>query len=1223
MWICQLNVTANITLPKDDATHWVEFEAPAGPQGPEGPIGPQGPQGLQGIAGSQGPQGDTGPAGPQGLQGPIGATGPQGPAGADGISVQWLGSLISQPITASVNQAYYNSSDGKAYIYDGDSWEIITQDGLNGVNGNNGVSISWAGSLASAPPTALNKAYYNTTDKKSYIWDGDSWEILAQDGAEGPEGTIADGSLGEMLVHNGTTWAATGAISYKSDTVGIGVNAPISRLIVQGESTALPEDPIFEVKNKDGKVVFGVYNEGVRVYVDDSPTAKGAKGGFAVGGLTNQTKEGGLEYFRITPDSARIYIKDTITPKGAKGGFAVGGLTNQTKGSRVSYLKITPDSARIYVNEVNSTKGAKGGFAVGGLTNQTKNTTARDLFFITPDSARIYIKDTVPTKGAKGGFAVGGLTNQTKRITDNYLYIHRDSSRIYIDDDVTSKGAKGGFAVGGLTNQTKGGKANFMNIQTKSDTINPSEPRILWYPIKNAFLVGQVLIESPDSVGTNSTSTGYESKAKGGWSQAFGYQSKARGQYSTAIGYKAIANSDYSFAFGDSVLAIGLNSYSLGKHALASGSTSFAFGEGVSALAPYSYAFGKGSSSIASYSISMGNEAIAEGFSSYAFGESSHAYNQYSYAIGRGAETKGDYSFALGTLSTANGVSSYAFGDGSTTASTASNSFAFGKIAIANGVSSYAFGDGSSTASAASNSFAFGRGAKADGLGSYAFGSSGVDSAGVATDSTHALGEYSFAIGQGSHSIGKGSFSFGLGNIATGDFSIAMGYKTKTEGWADMAFGYDNHTTGGASVAFGSYNHVTGPYSTAFGVSNIAAGGASTVMGMYNKSYGSADVVMGAENKTSGYYSLAAGKYVIANTINMVAFGQYNDTSRTATNSNKFWYSTDPLFVVGNGTTSDKRKNALTVLKSGNIGIGTAAPSEKLEINSTTGAKLYMNSAVANMLVFNTNGVAAPAFTTRSNGTKIVLYPAITSSLTDYAIGITDYTVWMSVPTNTSSYGFRFYGGTSELMRIRGDGNVGLGTTAPTQKLHIKGSSSTNCQIYLEPGEWNSTGDYAQIIFGDGNHIIKGEFGAGITISDIDGVNMPTVYNHTSTGGTTLYINSAGKLGRLTSSIKYKENVFDLESINWLFNLRPVTFNYKNDVKKELMYGLIAEEVDQINPHIVTYGPDSKPDGLMYERLVVPMLKAIQEQKQENQQLKSEIEILKAQLEEIKALLKK
>jgi len=103
--------------------------------------------------------------------------------GASGILL-WIGSLNSAPLTPSAGWAYYNTTDKKSYIWDGDSWEILAQDGLNGINGSSGidgVSILWKGSLSSHPLSPIiNWAYYNTTDNKSYIWDGDSWEILVQ-----------------------------------------------------------------------------------------------------------------------------------------------------------------------------------------------------------------------------------------------------------------------------------------------------------------------------------------------------------------------------------------------------------------------------------------------------------------------------------------------------------------------------------------------------------------------------------------------------------------------------------------------------------------------------------------------------------------------------------------------------------------------------------------------------------------------------------------------------------------------------------------------------------------------------------------------------------------------------------------------------------------------------------------------------------------------------------
>ena len=102
-----------------------------------------------------------------------------------------------------------------------------------------------------------------------------------------------------------------------------------------------PDSALFKVVNKDGDIVFAVYNEGVRVYVADLPTGKGSKGGFAIGGFT-PGKGITNEYMRITPDSVRIYVDETVS-KGSKGGFAIGGFT-PGKGPVTDFLHLTPDN---------------------------------------------------------------------------------------------------------------------------------------------------------------------------------------------------------------------------------------------------------------------------------------------------------------------------------------------------------------------------------------------------------------------------------------------------------------------------------------------------------------------------------------------------------------------------------------------------------------------------------------------------------------------------------------------------------------------------------------------------------------------------------------------------------------------------------------------------------------------------------------------------------------
>lgn len=134
----------------------------------------------------------------------------------------------------------------------------------------------------------------------------------------------------------------------------------VGKLDIKGTTTS-PEDALFEVKNKDGQTIFGVYNEGVRIYIDDR--AKGTKGGFAVGGFDNTKSI--EEYLRVTRDSVRIYFDSDPLTKGLKGGFAVGGY-DMTKAYPEDYLFVTPTSTQINMKNILQ-KGTKGGFAVGGF----------------------------------------------------------------------------------------------------------------------------------------------------------------------------------------------------------------------------------------------------------------------------------------------------------------------------------------------------------------------------------------------------------------------------------------------------------------------------------------------------------------------------------------------------------------------------------------------------------------------------------------------------------------------------------------------------------------------------------------------------------------------------------------------------------------------------------------------------------------------------------------
>jgi hypothetical protein len=121
-------------------------------------------------------------------------------------------------------------------------------------------------------------------------------------------------------------------------------------------------DTLFAVKDRNGNIVFAVFPDGAKIFVNES--IKGSLGGFAVSGRTTSKSGGEVEYIRVTADSTRIYINDTSTTKANIGGFAVSGRTS-AKGSSYNYLQVLSDSTRIFV------KDSVAGFGVANLESGT------------------------------------------------------------------------------------------------------------------------------------------------------------------------------------------------------------------------------------------------------------------------------------------------------------------------------------------------------------------------------------------------------------------------------------------------------------------------------------------------------------------------------------------------------------------------------------------------------------------------------------------------------------------------------------------------------------------------------------------------------------------------------------------------------------------------------------------------------------------------------------
>ena len=186
----------------------------------------------------------------------------------------------------------------------------------------------------------------------------------------------------------------------------------------KGEPNGDPDAPLFEVKNSKGAVVFAVYENEVKIFIDEEDDGK-TVGGFAVSGRTT-TKEV-QDLLTVAPGETRVYV-DESSGKTA-GGFAVSGRT--TTKEEEDILHITTDNTQIYVGEGNGK--TVGGFAVSGRTT-TKG--VEDILQITPDNTRIYVSES--DGKTVGGFAVSGRTTTKEEGFYDVLKVVPERTDVFI-----------------------------------------------------------------------------------------------------------------------------------------------------------------------------------------------------------------------------------------------------------------------------------------------------------------------------------------------------------------------------------------------------------------------------------------------------------------------------------------------------------------------------------------------------------------------------------------------------------------------------------------------------------------------------------------------------------------------------------------------------------------------------------------------------------------------
>jgi hypothetical protein len=124
--------------------------------------------------------------------------------------------------------------------------------------------------------------------------------------------------------------------------------------------------------------------------------------------------------------------------------------------------------------------------------------------------------------------------------------------------------------------------------------------------------------------------------------------------------------------------------------------------------------------------------------------------------------------------------------------------------------------------------------------------------------------------------------------------------------------------------------------------------------------------------------------------------------------------------------------------------------------------------------------------------------------------------------------------------------------------------------------------------------------------------------------GNTVRITAEGRLGVLLSSARYKQDIQPIGPYSEkVRQLRPVTFRYKDAPTGPPQYGLIAEEVAEIYPELVTRSAEGDIEGVRYEELMPMLLNELQLQHKQLQAFSQQLAELKAQNESLRATMEK
>ena len=322
-------------------------------------------------------------------------------------------------------------------------------------------------------------------------------------------------------------------------------------------------------------------------------------------------------------------------------------------------------------------------------------------------------------------------------------------------------------------------------------------------------------------------------------------------------------------------------------------------------------------------------------------------------------------------------------------------------------------------------------------------------------------------------------------------------------------------------------------------------------------------------------------------------FGLTTGVANTGVGWYSLWSNTDGSYntAVGAGTLLFNIGDQTTFEGVDNTAVGAAAL-----LFNTTGTDNTATGVAA--LLNNTGG-------SNNTATGSFALQANTTGNLNTATGLS------ALFSNTTGTGNTAEGGDALALNTTGGGNTAIGTGA----LGSNATGNGNIAVGSAAGHDLTTGNQ-DIVIGNPN-AVAGEsntirIGGSLsqTRAFIAGIRGVATGNNDAVN---VVIDSDGQLGTVSSSRRFKKEIKPMEAASEaILALKPVTFHYKSDKTNRSEFGLIAEEVAEINPDLVARDENSEIYTVRYEAVNAMLLNEFLKEHRKNQEQQATIIQLKS-----------